>query len=85
VPENDQTLIVEFIMPARQQNRFQGILQGEDGLAVVRCFDPEKKKIQLWTSVAQKEELYEWLNGLPEDLNIQVLSEWLWHDVSQDI
>jgi len=80
VPESDQTLIVEFIMPARQQNCFQGILQGEDSLAVVRCFDPEKKKLQLWTSLAQKDELYDWLHGLPDKLDIQIIDEWIWGD-----
>lgn len=81
----EQTLIVEFIMPARQQNRFQGLLQGEDGLAVVRCFDPEKKKMQLWTTAVQKEELYDWLRSLPDSLQIQILREWSWDDVKADV
>jgi len=81
VENRGQTLIVEFIMPARQQNHFQGLLQGEDGLGVVRCFDPEKKKMQLWTTVEQKEELYDWLHSLPDHLQVQILDEWLWVDV----
>jgi len=81
----DQTLIIEVTMPARQMIRFQTILQGEDGLAVVRCFDPEKKKQQLWTPAAQREELYEWLEGLPDSLAVAVLGEWYWHDVSPKV
>ncbi len=76
-----QTLIVEVSMPARQQIRFQNILQGEDGLAVVRCFDSEKKRMQLWTVLDQKEVLYDWLDGLPRSLELQLLREWLWDDV----
>lgn len=78
--KSEQTLIVELTMPARQQNRFQGLLLGEDGLAVVRSFDPEKKKLQLWTSAVQKEVLYEWLGALPDSLQIQILAEWIWED-----
>ena len=77
---SQQTLVVEFTMPARQQIRFQGILQGEDGLAVVRCFDVEKKKQQLWTPAGQKEELYAWLDSLPQSLGLKVLREWYWTD-----
>ncbi|MDQ6998095.1 MAG: DUF4911 domain-containing protein [Mariprofundus sp.] len=75
---HEQTLIVEIMMPARQQNRFQGLLLGEDGLAVVRCLDPEKKKLQLWTSAVQKEVLYHWLDELPDSLQVQILDEWVW-------
>ena len=80
---NALTLIVEVSMPARQQVRFQNILQGEDGLAVVRCFDPEKKRMQLWTVPAQKEELYDWLAGLPKSLELQLLREWLWDEAAE--
>jgi len=79
----DQTLVLEFTLPARQQMRFQAMLQAEDGLAVVRCFDPEKKKHQLWTPAVQKEELYEWLESLPESLELKLLRQWYWGDVSE--
>ncbi|MDQ6999520.1 MAG: DUF4911 domain-containing protein [Mariprofundus sp.] len=73
---HSQTLIVEFVVAPRQSVLFQSILQGEDGLGVVRCFDPEKKKQQLWTSADQKNEVYDWLNSLPEHLNVEVTGEW---------
>jgi len=79
----DQTLVLEFTLPAHQQMRFQAMLQAEDGLAVVRCFDPEKKKHQLWTPAVQKEELYEWLESLPESLELKLLRQWYWGDVSE--
>ncbi|MDQ6981398.1 MAG: DUF4911 domain-containing protein [Mariprofundus sp.] len=73
---HDQVLIVEFIIAPKQSVLFQSILQGEDGLGVVRCFDPEKKKQQLWTSADQKDEVYGWLKSLPKRLDIQVIGEW---------
>jgi len=71
-----QTLIVEFIVAPRQSVLFQSILQGEDGLGVVRCFDPEKKKQQLWTSTDQRNEVYDWLKSLPESLDVEITGEW---------
>jgi len=73
---HSQTLIIEFVVAPRQSILFQSILQGEDGLGVVRCFDPEKKKQQLWTSADQKHEVYDWLKSLPEHLNVEVTGEW---------
>jgi len=67
-------------MPAPQQMLFQSMLQAEDGLAVVRCFDPEKKKQQLWVPVAQQEAFEAWLNSLPKTLELKVLRQWLWDE-----
>jgi len=75
-----QTLIIEFTMPAPQQMLFQSMLQAEDGLAVVRCFDPEKKKQLLWTPAVQQQELYEWLESLPDSLELKILRQWYWGD-----
>jgi len=77
LPGDTRTLIIELCMESRQSALFQSILQGEDGLGVVRCFDPEKHKQQLWTTVDQKDDVYAWLNSLPENLNIRVSGEWL--------
>jgi len=74
---SDQTLIIELIVARRQSVLFQSILQGEDGLGVIRCFDPEKKKQQLWTTPAQKDEVYAFLNSLPDDLDIELTGEWI--------
>ncbi|MFQ5519117.1 MAG: DUF4911 domain-containing protein [Mariprofundus sp.] len=73
---NEATLIIEIELPAKQSFRFQCLLEGEDGLAVVRCFDPEHKKQQLWTTPSQKDELLGWLASLPEDIEIDVSGEW---------
>jgi len=76
----EQIWVVEITLPAAQQIRFQTILQGEEGLAVVRCFDPEKKKQQLWVPVAQQAELEAWLNSLPESMKLKVLRQWMWSE-----
>ena len=75
------TLIIEIAMPPVQLVLFQAILQGEDGLCVMRCFDPEKKKQQLWTTPAQKDEVYAFLNSLPEYLDIELTGEWIRKDI----
>jgi len=75
---DEQTLIVEIALPPKQSLRFQMLLEVEEGLAVTRCFDPEHKKQQLWTTPSQRDELLGWLSSLPESLEIQVLGEWFW-------
>jgi len=72
-------MIVEFLTPASQAVLLQSILQGEDGLAMVRCLDPEKKRQQFWTTSDQLDDLYLWLDSLPEHLNVEVTGEWVWH------
>jgi len=79
---HDQVFIIELIIAPKQSILFQSILQGEDGLGVMRCFDPEKKKQQLWTSADQKDEVYDWLKSLPESLECSVTGEWYWEDGS---
>jgi len=77
---SEVTQIIEIALPAKQAYRFQCLLEAEEGLAVPRSFDPEHKKLQLWTSPGQKVELLLWLNILPESMQIQVLGEWIWDD-----
>ena len=74
----EQTLIVEFAIPAKQQMLFQSILLGEDGLAAVRSFDADRSRQELWTSPSQKELLYDWLASLPQSLELHVLGEKIW-------
>ncbi|MDX8408321.1 MAG: DUF4911 domain-containing protein [Mariprofundaceae bacterium] len=76
--QSSDVLIVEVCLPARQVVFFQGLLQGEDGLAVMRCFDAQHVKQQLWTTVAQREALMAWLATLPERIGLEVLDEWIW-------
>lgn len=70
-----ETAIVVIRLPDEQVVRFQGILGGEDGLATMRCRDPEKVEQELWTTVAQLDELHAWLASLPESLQFEVLRE----------
>jgi len=74
----EDTLIIEVRMPPRQAVFFQSLLQGEDGLAVARCFDSDRLKQQLWTSAAQRDELLDWLHQLPSSVQLEILGEWLW-------
>jgi len=77
-PDYNETLIIEFTIAPRQSTLFQSLLQGEDGLGVIRCFDPEKKKQQLWSSADQRGDIYDWLNSLPESFHCRISGEWYW-------
>ncbi len=65
-------------MPPAHSLRFQSLLEGEDGLAVSRCFDPEHRRQQLWTTPSQRIDLLDWLSQLPESLEVEVTGEWVW-------
>lgn len=65
-------------MPPANSFRFQSLLEGEGGLAVARCFDPEHCRQQLWTTPSQHKELLEWLRTLPDSLGVEVTGEWIW-------
>ena len=78
-------VIVEFVLPASQVVRLQSILMGEDGLATIRCLDPNKVKQQFWTTQEQLPELYEWIGSLPESMSIEITGEWLWHDEKERV
>ena len=73
-------MVVEIDIPAPRLALFQALLQGENGLAVIRCFDPEKRKQQLWTTPSQRQALFEWLQSLPETLQPGVRNEWVLAD-----
>lgn len=72
-------MIIEVAVPPRHVVLFQGILCGEDGLAVMRCRDPEGKRQQLWTTRSMLSEAYAWLDTLPASLQIEVVDEFEWH------
>ena len=78
--QSEPTVIIEIALPVKLSFRFQMLLEGEDGLAVVRCYDPEHKKQQLWTTPNQKGDLLNWLGTLPDEFEIKVLRDWLWHE-----
>lgn len=71
-----QVLVVEIDLEPRRLALFQALLQGEGGLATIRCRDPERRKQQLWSTPSQREELYAWFDSLPEVLAPQLLGEW---------
>jgi len=78
-------MIVEFILPQAEAVLLQSVLQGEDGLATIRCLDPEKKKQQFWTTPEQLDDLYQWLGLLPDALNVEVTGQWLWREDAKEI
>jgi len=69
------TVIIEFELEAKQHLIFQALLQGEDGLAFVRCVDGVQ---QLWTTSRQSNEARNWLKTLPSSFNIRILREYIW-------
>ncbi len=70
-----ETMIIEFELAARYQLLFQAMLQGEDGLAFVRCVDGVQ---QLWTTAGQADEVNAWLKCLPDTFNIRILRTYIW-------
>lgn len=77
-------VIVEFVLPPSQVVRLQSILMGEDGLATIRCLDPEKRKQQFWTTQEQLPDLYEWVHSLPGSIGLEILDEWLWQEEKEE-
>ncbi|MES0370773.1 MAG: DUF4911 domain-containing protein [Mariprofundaceae bacterium] len=75
---SSDVIIVEFLVPASQAVRLQSILQGEDGLATIRCFDPEKRRQQFWTTPEQLSDLYAWIESLPDTFGVEITGEWRW-------
>jgi len=67
--------IIVVRLPAGQVVRFQGILDGEDGLATLRCRNPETNEQQLWTTQAQLGELRAWIGSLPDALQVEIVRE----------
>jgi len=76
--DGSDVVIVEFTVPPANAVLLQSILQGEDGLATIRCFDPEKRLQQFWTTRDQLDELQAWIASMPESMDIQLTGEWFW-------
>jgi len=79
VASERDVIIVELSMPPKQVVLFQALLHGEDGLAVSRCRDPERRLQELWTTPSMREELYDWLQGLPVELGVHIVAERIWN------
>ncbi|MDX8406098.1 MAG: DUF4911 domain-containing protein [Mariprofundus sp.] len=73
-----QVIVIELEIPSRQQILLQSILQGEEGIGVIRSFDRHTGRQQLWTTPAQKQEAYDWLASLNPEIECTVTAEWLW-------
>ncbi len=69
------TVVIIFTLNKPQQRLFQALLQGEDGLALVRCIGGVQ---QLWTTSLQLDELLFWLKDLPKTMNICILRQYIW-------
>lgn len=82
---SSDVVIVEFVLPAAQVVRLQSVLMGEDGLATIRCLDPEKIKQQFWTTQAQLPELYDWIHSLPSSMGVEILGEWSWQEENEGV
>jgi len=67
--------VIVVRMPAGQVVRFQGMLDGEDGLAILRCRDTTRGTQQLWTTYSMLDALYAWIDSLPEVLQVEVVRE----------
>jgi len=72
-----ETWVVTVRLPNDQVIRFQSILDGENGLAVMRCRHPERLEQELWSTVAQRDALHDWLASLPASLQFEVVREGL--------
>jgi len=68
--------IVLVAMPDSAVVRFQGILGGEDGLATLRSQGGKRGEHELWSTFAQQEALADWLNSLPESLEVKVIDRY---------
>jgi hypothetical protein len=73
---NSDTVIVVVRVPPAQVVLFQGMLNGEEGLAVMRSLDAGDRSLhELWTVPAQLPELYSWLASLPPGLDVRIVAE----------
>jgi len=64
--------IIVIRLPAGQVVRFQGMLDGEDGLATLRCRDAARNEQQIWTTQAQLNQVRSWILSLPDELQVEV-------------
>ena len=75
VSNGDAVIVTVRLSPA-QAVLFQGMLNGEDGLAVMRSLDANDRSLhELWTVPDQLPELYGWLANLPSTLQVHIVGE----------
>ena len=73
----EQTMVIEVMVASGNLLLFQSLLEAEEGLGVVRCFDASGKKQQIWCAPGQYDDLCEWLNGLPASLQLHCSDKWI--------
>jgi len=76
------TWIVRIRLPDRAVVRFQGILCGEEGLATLRSQGGGPGEHELWSTRAQEVELDDWLDSLPDELELEVLGRYAYQPAS---
>lgn len=73
---NGDIVILEVCVPSSQTILFQGLLNGEDGLAVMRSLNSDDRNMhELWTVPDQLPELYAWIETLPPELDVNIVGE----------
>lgn len=72
-------MILVVWLPRYAVVRFQSILGGEDGLATLRCMDKASGEQELWTTKAQIDELRCWLAGMPPELGVKIVREYIFN------
>ncbi len=72
----EEVWVVRLEMPPETMVRFQFLLQGEDGLAIDR--GGGRSAHELWTVADRLDELYAFLEELPEHWGIRVLGVRRW-------
>jgi len=76
----NDVVIIELEIPQSQQILLQSILQGEDGIGVIRSFDHCDGRQQFWTTASRRQDAYDWLDSLPDTIGCRVTGEWLWQN-----
>jgi len=75
--KSSDTMIIVVKLSDHAVVRFQSLLGGEDGLATLRCMDKASGEQELWTTKAQTDELRRWLAGMPPELGVEVVREYV--------
>ena len=75
--KSSDTMIIVVRLPDDAVVRFQSILGGEDGLATLRCMDKASGEQELWTTMAQMDEVRQWLASMPPELGVEVVREYV--------
>ncbi len=73
--KSSDIIILVVWLPKYAVVRFQSLLDGEDGLATLRCMDKASGEQELWTTKVQIDELRRWLASMPPELGVKIIRE----------